>query len=155
MDGPESNGYLPTQFFNPIAKPRAWAPVAKNVIHRHQIEFGVVVGVVTVHVIWVDTVAGFILSKSKSIGHDSTNSRPEIASKVINVDGEVLEQCALYDECNSYQRFITNNKPVFEIEYTNTTNQTEVLDICANCPPTFSTLVKELDLGEWYAACHS
>lgn len=81
---------------------------------------------------------------------------PELVSKVITImDWELTEQCALYDECDSYQKFVTAKKPVFQIEYSNTTSQSEVEEICANCPPDFSTLIKQLDLGEWYATCHS
>ena len=79
---------------------------------------------------------------------------PEIVPNVISqVDWSVTEECAKYDECNSYQPFISAKKPVFQIEYPNVASVASIQSVCKKSHSTFSTLIKKLALDEWYTTC--
>lgn len=79
---------------------------------------------------------------------------PEIIPSVISeVDWSVAEQCVDYDECDSYQPFIAGGKPVFQIEYPDVTSVKSIQRVCSQSPARFSTLIKQLDLGQWYTTC--
>jgi hypothetical protein len=79
---------------------------------------------------------------------------PEIVPRVVsNVDWELTEECALYQECDSYTSFVTAGKPVFQIEYSNGTSIADVQSLCANSPADFSTLIKKSNLDAWYTTC--
>lgn len=72
-----------------------------------------------------------------------------IVNRVLNVsEWAIVEQCVRYKECNQYQPFIQNNKPVFQIEYST------VAKGC-NGPNTsgFSTLIKKLSLNSYTQTC--
>lgn len=69
------------------------------------------------------------------------------------VDWEVNEQCILFNECNLYEPFGLANKPVFHIEYSNDTNATYFQTLCQESPIVYSTLLKHIQLDEWYEAC--
>lgn len=64
-------------------------------------------------------------------------------------DWALNEQCFQYNECNTYQAFVSRNKAVFGVEYTgNPTTfcpQAEALGL--------SWLKKELSLGVWRQGC--
>jgi hypothetical protein len=78
----------------------------------------------------------------------------DIVTNVTNsVDWEVNEECLVYDECSLYEPFISADKPVFHIEYSNNSELTYLLTVCQNSPTDFSTLVKRLPLDEWYEQC--
>ena len=69
------------------------------------------------------------------------------------VDWEVNEQCVQYDECDTFEPFISADKPVFHIEYPNNTNLVSIQTICSESPSNFSTLLKHMELDEWDVAC--
>jgi hypothetical protein len=62
-------------------------------------------------------------------------------------DFVVDEQCATYQECMSFSSFVTNDKPVFDIEYTGTTK------FCASLPPGVFGIAKRLSLNAWTLRC--
>jgi len=69
----------------------------------------------------------------------------------------VNEECAEYDECDTFQDFIRAGKPVFHIEYPSvapSVNQVVRNQVCGT-PGTsgFSTVMKNLDLDDWVMAC--
>jgi hypothetical protein len=115
-----------------------------------------------------DNDTGFPLTEDDSIGYitflaTAAHSRglaiglkncPEIIQKVVSeVEWSVAEQCVDYDECDSYQPFIAAGKPVFQIEYPDVTSLESIQKVCSESPAQFSTLIKELDLGQWYTSC--
>lgn len=69
----------------------------------------------------------------------------------------VNEQCGQYGECDVLQPFIKSGKPVFRIEYPKSAPKvpaTQKSEICDNQNAAgFSTVLKELDLGNWIDAC--
>jgi hypothetical protein len=81
-----------------------------------------------------------------------------IVSQVVGkLQWEVNEQCVQYDECAQFQPFIDDEKPVFGIEYPSSapsvSSKTKT-EICLNKDSQgFSTILKEMDLGEWVDAC--
>jgi hypothetical protein len=76
-----------------------------------------------------------------------------VGNVVENMDWEVNEQCVVYNECPTFEPFITADKPVFHIEYSNTTDTASVQGWCRGSPSDFSTVVKNLDLDDWFVAC--
>ena len=80
-----------------------------------------------------------------------------IINEVINVTQfSVNEQCVQYSECETYQPFIKQNKPVFHIEYTekDPAPKSFVAKSCNNAQAKgFSTLVKHLSLNAWTTTC--
>lgn len=85
-----------------------------------------------------------------------------IDSVIDNMQWCVNEQCAEYEECDTYAAFIEADKPVFHIEYpkgdsTNnnksvTTSQANAA--CdANSAGNFSTVIKNMDLDNWVEYC--
>ena len=85
------------------------------------------------------------------------------AASIVNntigfLEWEVNEQCVQYEECQAFQPFISQNKPVFHIEYPdgegNNISPATKNEICGN--PTaegFSTLLKDLDLTDFVEEC--
>ncbi|KAL4782044.1 glycoside hydrolase superfamily [Aspergillus varians] len=74
----------------------------------------------------------------------------------------VNEQCAEYDECDTYAAFVRRGKPVFHIEYPkgdDTNNQVSVSgtkkqEACDfEGSGNFSTLIKNMDLDNWVQTC--
>ena len=80
-----------------------------------------------------------------------------IVDRVIDVSQWcVNEQCVKYDECDLYQPFIKQNKPVFHIEYTpKDPAPSEFVSKVCNNPKAkgFSTLIKHLSLNAWTTTC--
>ncbi len=64
-----------------------------------------------------------------------------------NFDFVVDEQCVTYSECHSFSSFTTNNKPVFDIEYTNSTK------FCAALPTGVFGIAKHLSLDGFTLRC--
>ncbi|KAG7664395.1 uncharacterized protein J8A68_002068 [[Candida] subhashii] len=86
----------------------------------------------------------------------------EIAKSVINeVEFCIQEQCGQYSECEMYQIFIKNSKPVFHVEYPkgdkNTNKNVSEKTYKKYCgfkdTKGFSTILKNLDLDEWIQIC--
>ncbi len=77
------------------------------------------------------------------------NDVDQINDLVGSFDWALNEQCYQYDECIDYQSFITNNKPVFGVEYN--------LEPSAFCPQAnasgYSWLKKNLNLDSWRFGC--
>lgn len=74
----------------------------------------------------------------------------------------VNEQCAQYDECDTYAPFVEAGKPVFHIEYPkgdDTNNDLPVsteakIKACSFVEATnFSTIIKNIDLDNWIQTC--
>ncbi|KAL2854890.1 glycoside hydrolase superfamily [Aspergillus pseudoustus] len=86
-----------------------------------------------------------------------------VISDVISVmHWSVNEQCAQYDECDTYAAFVNAGKPVFHIEYPkgdDVNNERDVTgskktDACNfEDSGEFSTLIKNMDLDNWYQDC--
>jgi len=70
------------------------------------------------------------------------------------VDFQVNEQCVQYNDCSSFNAFIAANKPVFHIEYPDQTQNLTAQEVCQESPDGFSTVIKHLQLDEWYETCN-
>ena len=81
----------------------------------------------------------------------------EILERVVDMaEWCVNEQCVQYNECDLYQPFIKQNKPVFHIEYTakDPAPPSFVKKSCQNKDAKgFSTLIKHLSLNAWTTTC--
>ncbi|KAF2484212.1 glycoside hydrolase superfamily [Neohortaea acidophila] len=81
----------------------------------------------------------------------------DIIPRVINGSAwSVNEQCVQYNECEPYQAFIKQNKPVFHLEYTKKAPAPKSF-VKKSCDDPqakgFSTLVKHLSLNQWTTTC--
>lgn len=81
----------------------------------------------------------------------------DIVDRVVDLaQWAINEQCVQYSECEPYQAFIRQNKPVFHIEYTakKTAPEKFIKKSCTNSDATgFSTLIKHLSLDSWTTTC--
>ncbi|PLB52646.1 putative endo alpha-1,4-polygalactosaminidase [Aspergillus steynii IBT 23096] len=87
----------------------------------------------------------------------------DIISSVINkMQWSVNEQCAQYEECDTYAAFVHKDKPVFHIEYPKgdeTNNEVNVSTKQKNkaCEfsgsGNFSTVIKNMNLNNWIQEC--
>jgi hypothetical protein len=81
----------------------------------------------------------------------------EILDRVVSVSEWCInEQCVKYNECDLYQPFINQNKPVFHLEYTAKKPAPEnfVKKVCNwKDAQGFSTLIKHLSLNAWTTTC--
>ena len=73
------------------------------------------------------------------------------------VEFSVNEQCLQYNECDQFQPFIQAGKPVFHIEYPGGVPKVKAGDVKKICGDAsakgFSTVMKEMDLGEAVEYC--
>ncbi|KAJ6032274.1 hypothetical protein N7540_003006 [Penicillium herquei] len=85
-----------------------------------------------------------------------------IDSVIDNMQWSVNEQCAQYDECDTYSAFIDADKPVFHIEYpkgddtdndNNVTSKQKNTACNAANAGNFSTVIKNMDLDNWVEYC--
>ena len=85
-----------------------------------------------------------------------------IPDVIDHVQYSVNEQCHLYNECETFQAFIEQGKPVFHVEYpkgdedndNNTVASTEAEQICDDgSSHQFSTILKNMDLDTWIQPC--
>ncbi|KAJ5613585.1 hypothetical protein N7528_007239 [Penicillium herquei] len=85
-----------------------------------------------------------------------------IDSVIDNMQWSVNEQCAQYDECDTYAAFIDADKPVFHIEYpkgddtdndNNVTSKQKNTACNAANAGNFSTVIKNMDLDNWVEYC--
>lgn len=85
------------------------------------------------------------------------NAAAVIPGVVDFLQWEVNEQCVEYDECDLFTPFIEAGKPIFHIEYPDSAPDisTNTFDsLCNNTSAAdFSTVLKEMDLGNWIKAC--
>jgi hypothetical protein len=69
----------------------------------------------------------------------------------------VNEECEQYDECDKFQPFIKNGKPVFHIEYPDSApdvTPAQKAKLCGDKSTAgFSTILKDMDLSDWVDAC--
>jgi hypothetical protein len=69
---------------------------------------------------------------------------------------QVNEQCVEYGECETFQPFIEENKPVFHIEYPNDEKSFTTAELCGDGNASlegFSTVLKNMDLDDYVVAC--
>ena len=105
---------------------------------------------------YVTFLANAAHARGLSIGLKNGNA---IVSEVLSLmQWEINEECETFGECDAFQPFITANKPVFHIEYTDSdppsVDQATNDRIC-NDPTAarFSTIIKDRDLDDWVVAC--
>lgn len=82
----------------------------------------------------------------------------DIAESVLDhVHFSVNEQCAEYGECDVFNCMINSGKPVFHIEYPDEVTNITPAALCASCSmgPSFSTVLKKLDLDGYVQTCDS
>ncbi|KAJ5766620.1 uncharacterized protein N7511_004236 [Penicillium nucicola] len=101
-------------------------------------------------------------SHSRGLSVGLKNGGDIIDSVISNMQWSVNEQCAQYDECDTYAAFIDADKPVFHIEYpkgSDTDNDEsvtakQVTSACdANSSGNFSTVIKNMNLNNWVEYC--
>ncbi|KAJ5922451.1 hypothetical protein N7516_010154 [Penicillium verrucosum] len=101
-------------------------------------------------------------SHSRGLSVGLKNGADIIDSVIDNMQWCVNEQCAEYEECDTYASFIEADKPVFHIEYPkggSTNNNKSVTSsqaksaCTANSSGNFSTVIKNMDLDNWVEYC--
>lgn len=94
-------------------------------------------------------------ARNMSIG--LKNGGAIVESTLLMMQWQVNEQCAQYDECDSFQPFIDANKPVFHIEYPDSAPEVSSSDRARFCDTKtdggFSTLLKKMKLDDWFETC--
>ncbi|XP_048778447.2 uncharacterized protein LOC125682087 [Ostrea edulis] len=72
------------------------------------------------------------------------NDLKQISSLVHDFDFAINESCEKYHECHYYQPFFDARKPVFHIEYVDSTSQAHShrSSICSNRPSDMNTIIK-------------
>ncbi|KAJ5124426.1 uncharacterized protein N7515_008251 [Penicillium bovifimosum] len=109
---------------------------------------------------YVNWLAGQSHSRGLSVG--LKNGASIIPSVIENMQWCVNEQCAQYDECDTYAAFVHADKPVFQIEYpkgdtTNNNKAVSTKQLSSACTAhksgNFSTVVKNMDLDNWVEYC--
>ena len=88
-----------------------------------------------------------------------------IPSVIEKMQWSVNEQCAQYDECDTYAAFTDVGKPVFHIEYADeigANNKLKMRDVTssqksvacdARSAENFSTVIKNMQLDAWVEYC--
>lgn len=83
----------------------------------------------------------------------------DIVDRVVDVAQFcVQEECVYYQDCDKFQPFIKQNKPVFNIEYPDDKPKESlanfIKDSCSDPNAKgFSQLIKKRDLGNWTRTC--
>ncbi|KAF9892845.1 hypothetical protein FE257_000434 [Aspergillus nanangensis] len=83
---------------------------------------------------------------------------PQVLSEM---QWSVNEQCAQYQECETYAPFVQDGKPVFHIEYPKGDETNNLLSVTASQKKSacdfgygnFSTVIKNMDLDNWIQTC--
>lgn len=97
-----------------------------------------------------------IYSHTRDLAIGLKNAPELINATLNNVDWEINESCATYNECDLFQPFIQAGKPVMHLEYTasGSANATLLGKSCnAEGTHGFSTLVKRSKLDGWAMSC--
>ena len=84
------------------------------------------------------------------------NDLDQIPQLVNYYDWALNEECASYNECDSYEPFITAGKAVFHVEYVDEESEgQELADSLCNSDEIegLSTLIKTWDLTAWVITC--
>lgn len=101
-------------------------------------------------------------SHSRGLSIGLKNGGDIISSVIDNMQWCVNEQCAQYDECDTYAAFVEADKPVFQIEYpkgedTNNNKDVTTKQVSTSCTATgsgnFSTVIKNMNLNNWVEYC--
>lgn len=71
---------------------------------------------------------------TRGLGVLLKNGTDLVDDLVAYYDGNVVEECAAYDECDRYQPFVDLDRPVFQIEYPEDADGAEAL-AAEVCPP--------------------
>ncbi|KAJ5455229.1 hypothetical protein N7475_010350 [Penicillium sp. IBT 31633x] len=99
---------------------------------------------------------------SRGLSTGLKNSAAIIPSVIKNMQWCVNEQCAQYDECDTYAPFVDADKPVFQIEYPKgdtrndkkSVSTKQVDSACvAHKSGNFSTVIKNMELDNWVQYC--
>ncbi|KAI9927823.1 hypothetical protein ASPWEDRAFT_41944 [Aspergillus wentii DTO 134E9] len=109
---------------------------------------------------YVNWMANEAHSRNMSIGLKNAGSI--IDSVIKNMQWSVNEQCAQYEECDTYAVFTEAGKPVFHIEYPKGDDTNNELSVTtaqkkSACDFTgsgnFSTVIKNMNLDNWIETC--
>ena len=109
---------------------------------------------------YVNWLANEAHSRNMSVG--LKNAGAIIPDVIDGMQWSVNEQCAQYDECDTYDAFPQAGKPVFHIEYpkgedTNNNKPVTVQQAKAACDfsdsKNFSTVIKNMNLDNWVETC--
>jgi hypothetical protein len=109
---------------------------------------------------YVNFLASEAHARNMSIG--LKNAGEIIDSVIDNMQWSVNEQCAQYEECDTFIPFTDANKPVFHIEYpkgddTNNDDDVTSAQKQAACvfegSDKFSTVIKNMELDNWVEFC--
>ncbi|KAL4810196.1 glycoside hydrolase superfamily [Aspergillus unguis] len=101
-------------------------------------------------------------SRKRGLSIGLKNAGAVIPRVIGDMQWSVNEQCAEYDECDTYAAFVKAGKPVFHIEYPKgdtTNNEVEVTgarktNACDfEDSARFSTVIKNMDLDNWVQEC--
>lgn len=98
-------------------------------------------------------------ARSRKLSIGLKNSASVVADVVGEVQFAVNEQCSQYHECADFRPFVDATKPVFRIEYLEgapeiSSVQKAKESVCGDKDARgFSTLIKQMDLGEWVESC--
>ncbi|KAL4982234.1 glycoside hydrolase superfamily [Aspergillus falconensis] len=102
-------------------------------------------------------------SHSRGLGIGLKNAPALIPSVLVNVEFAVNEQCAEYEECDSFIPFLDAGKAVFHVEYPkgdgvnddNDVSEEERVRACESYERVeeFSTIIKNVILDEWVQFC--
>lgn len=99
---------------------------------------------------------------SRGLAIGLKNAAKIIPDVIENMQWSVNEQCVQYNECADFSDFIKAGKPVFHIEYPKgdeVNNDDDVpeekVDKICSAPGSdgFSTLIKNMDLDDWFQTC--
>lgn len=109
---------------------------------------------------YVNWLAGEAHARNLSIG--LKNAGDIIDSVIKGMQWSVNEQCAQYEECETYDAFPQAGKPVFHIEYpkgdsTNNEDPVSAKQLKSACDfpdaKDFSTIIKNMNLDDWVELC--
>lgn len=98
-------------------------------------------------------------ARNRKLGVGLKNAGDIISDVLSVVQFQVNEQCAEYDECDTFAAFIDAGKPVFHIEYPKGTPDSVsanalTSDCSASDSDNFSTVIKTMDLDGWVEYCN-
>jgi endo-alpha-1,4-polygalactosaminidase (GH114 family) len=111
-------------------------------------------------VAYVNFLADAAHSRNLSIG--LKNAGGVVQDVIEQMEWSVQEQCIEYSDCDSYQPFIDQGKPVFHLEYpkgADSSNNASITTdqkmlICTNASAKgFSTIIKNMNLDQWIETC--
>jgi hypothetical protein len=78
----------------------------------------------------------------------------DISAVIADVDFDIDEECFKYDECDTLTPFITENRAVFEVEYTSGDLATLGATVCPQANAmNLDTLIKHLELDAARYSC--